>query len=94
MIEKQSIQAMAVENESKTADEGSCVMRMCIAASGQSHPLTIEAEDDAYMDDPRRTFRWQLYALTTKKTTQSSKDLRLEAMICYHIASCSVIVWK
>lgn len=30
------------------------------------------------VDDRRRTFQWQLYPLTTKQTTQSTKDLRLE----------------
>ena len=49
LIEKQSIQAMAVGNESKTAGKETCVMRMCIAASGQSHPLIVEGEDKAYI---------------------------------------------
>lgn len=39
LIEKQSIQAMAVGNWSKTAAEGCCKIRLYIAASGQLHPL-------------------------------------------------------
>ena len=42
LIEKQSIQAMAVGNGSKTAAEGSYKTRMYIAASSQSHPIGLK----------------------------------------------------
>ena len=42
LIEKQSIQAMAVGTGSKTAAEGSYKMRMYIAALSQSHPIALK----------------------------------------------------
>ena len=91
---------MAVGNESKTADEGSCVRRMCIAASGQSHPLTIEGEDKAYISigtvwmTAVGHFNGNFIPQRRNRRHKVRKIYDWRTMIGSHIALCSVIVWK